>query len=105
MHRFSKRWYCRSSKRNARKEVARHERKAAYIRVIHRNINRTNRKQSKITEEQKLAARTPNIHHYIGVNENVPVSLLDFAQGADPGIEQDPIFKVRRHLILQFATS
>ena len=43
-------------------------------------------------EEQKVAARNPSIHHYIGVNENTRVSLFSFNE--TPG--GDPLGKVGR---------
>ncbi|TEB29739.1 hypothetical protein FA13DRAFT_1584662, partial [Coprinellus micaceus] len=72
MHRSSKRWYRRSSKRNPRKEVVRHERKGA-------------------------AGRRPDIHHYIGINENKPISLLSFANRPDASDLQDPLLKTFIH--------
>lgn len=94
MHRSSKRWYRRSSKRNPRKEVVRHERKVARIRALRRNVNQMLKGSSQVSEEQGAAGRRPDIHHYIGINENKPISLLSFANRPDASDLQDPLLKV-----------
>ncbi|TEB19086.1 hypothetical protein FA13DRAFT_1606363, partial [Coprinellus micaceus] len=91
MHRSSKRWYRRSSKRNPRKEVVRHERKVARIRALRRNVNRVLKGDPKVMQEQMIAAQQPDIHHYIGFNESIPIPLLSFAKRPDSSVPQDPL--------------
>ncbi|TEB29008.1 hypothetical protein FA13DRAFT_1602778, partial [Coprinellus micaceus] len=78
MHRSPKRWYRRSSKRNPRKEVVRHERRVARIRKLRNELRSRNKVDPKIVEEQKLGAKAADIHHFIGTNQNTPVSLNSF---------------------------
>ncbi|RXW12496.1 hypothetical protein EST38_g13358, partial [Candolleomyces aberdarensis] len=105
MHRYPKRWYQRTSKKNVRKEIARHERKVARIRRIRQKINEAKKKQGKDMEEQKAAAKNPDIHHYIGTSQNCPVSLIDLSRGnADDTPGLDPLGKgfvqnLREHLL------
>ena len=88
MHRYPKRWYQRTSKRNVRKEIARQERKVAQIRRIRQKINEAKKRTPRDIEEQNLAAKNADIHHYIGINQNCPVSLINLSQ-ANESHDQD----------------
>lgn len=95
MHRYPKRWYQRTSKKNVRKEIARHERKVARIRGIRQKLNEAKRKRGKDIEEQQSAAKNPDIHHYIGISQNCPISLIDLSRVyADDTPGLDPLGKV-----------
>jgi hypothetical protein len=102
MHRSPKRWYRRSSKRNPRKEVVRHERRVARIRKLRNELRSRNKVDPKIVEEQKLGAKAADIHHFIGTNQNTPVSLNSFrvpspdcsVRSEDLGTSPDPLGKV-----------
>lgn len=97
MHCCSKRWYRHSSKVDPRREVVRHERKVARIRALRKQVRKAlqaDSKASEVIEEQKSAARRPEIHHYIGSNKNIPVPLSSFVIDAFPESNRDPVFKV-----------
>ena len=102
MHRLPKRWYRLCSKKKFREEIIRHERKAAHIRAIRARINTANSTRKEI-EEQRKAARIADIHHYIGTNQNYPISLLSLSStNESPAIdgEADPLGKVIRPIDL-----
>ena len=95
MHRFPKNWYRRTSKRNIRKEIARQERKVARMRALRQQINKAKKTAGKEFDEQKAAARNPEIRYYIGITQNCPVSVLSLSQPSPdgtPGV--DPLRKV-----------
>ncbi|KAJ2932090.1 hypothetical protein H1R20_g5002, partial [Candolleomyces eurysporus] len=104
-HRYPKKWWHRSPKRNVRKDIARHERKIARARAIRHRINEAKRRRGNEINEQKMAARNPDIHHYIGINQNCPVSILPLSQtypedmpGLDP-LGKNFMMDLRNHLL------
>ncbi|KAJ2933285.1 hypothetical protein H1R20_g3796, partial [Candolleomyces eurysporus] len=105
IHRYPKRWYQRTSKRNIRKEITRQERKVARIRAMRQKINEAKKKRARDIEEQKVAAKNADIHHYIGISQNCPVSLINLSRtypDDTPGL--DPLGKsfmkgLREHLL------
>ncbi|KAJ3531527.1 hypothetical protein NMY22_g8114 [Coprinellus aureogranulatus] len=77
-HRSPKRWYRRSSKRNFRPEVLRHERKVVRMRKLRQRLESLRKACTKEIEEQKAAARMADIHHYIAQDQNAAVPLTRF---------------------------
>ncbi|KAJ3510574.1 hypothetical protein NMY22_g15941 [Coprinellus aureogranulatus] len=115
MHRFSKRWYKQSSKKNPRKEVVRHERKVARIRAIRRELNRRQKEEdaSKAKTgdttareaEQGATVSKRDVHHYIGRSQNHELPLSSFASTAalvDP-LAKTFVPRLRDHLLPRLA--
>ncbi|KAJ3543294.1 hypothetical protein NMY22_g3196 [Coprinellus aureogranulatus] len=94
LHRFPKRWYKRTSKKNPRKDVMRYERRVARIRELRRGMKASRSTSEKAVEEQRIAAQVADTHHYIGSNRRNPIALSAFGQNIDPEtLEHDPLWK------------